>query len=201
MCPSDISTDVVYVFKAVNQEFQLAYCLKSTYTGLSRAFFSPDSKTLVLLPFEKRSHKGKWMQHQYNAETGTATSSEYVERVSSRVAHFNWMLSRAFDAAGLGVPFENPSDERDGPGPTIYQGQQTICRIPPYLEWLEQAQIGGTHLFLASPKHGMVVLKMPVVETVQAKDRVGIITHKSAPSIWGVMHSIYKLFAIVLRKK
>jgi len=196
-----MSTDVVYVFKAVNQEFQLAYRLKPTYTGLSSAFFSPDSMILVLLPFENRSHKGKWMQYHYNAETGTAMSSEYVERVSSRVAHFNWMLGRAFDAAGLGIPFENPSDERDGPGPTIYQGQETICRIPPYLEWLEQAQIGGTHLFLVSPKHGMVVLKMPGMETVQATDRVGIVTHKSAPSIWGVMRSIYKLFAIVLGKK
>jgi len=90
-------------------------------------------------------------QQQFSAETGKVLNKGPVENMSLLVVHFNW--NRSLGADEIGIPCNHSG--------MIYQGHESIGRIPCYLEWKEQAQIGGTHLFLMSTNHGVVIFRAP----------------------------------------
>jgi len=71
--------------------------------------------------------------------------------MSMTVVQFNW--NRRSGAVEIGIP-----SNHDG---LIYLGRKYVGKVPSFLEWREQAQIGGTHLFLMSDNHDMVVLRAP----------------------------------------
>lgn len=148
----------ICVFKTVNQTLQWkANIFQPKDVEHHYKFFSPDSQTLVfLIHGGGKSHE--WMQLQYNADTGTKIDEKFLSGVSPRVAHFNWMLENYSDGAGVGIPLERFYFEKSGEG--IRKGKEVICRTSANLEWREQAQIGGTHLFLATAKRGVVVLNL-----------------------------------------
>jgi len=90
--------------------------------------------------------------------SGTLSS----EPVSLRVAQFN--LNRIFHSDSnktyLGIQRDNlpGRNEIDRITP---RKCEPVCWIPDYLVWDQQAQVGGTHLFLASTDQEMIVIKVP----------------------------------------
>jgi len=98
------------------------------------------------------------MLSQYNAGTGEMVSNQPVEDISPRVPYFDLKQNNHF-AGGIGISVEE--DDEGQRHKVMFQGDEEICKIPANLTWEEQAQVGGTHLFLASAKHGMIILKAP----------------------------------------
>jgi len=93
---------------------------------------------------------------QYNAGTGEMVSDQPVKDMSPRVPHFDLEQNNHF-AGGIGAGVQrNYKIRRQS---VMYFGNEEICKIPRDLTWEEQAQVGGTHLFLASAKYGMIILK------------------------------------------
>jgi len=80
------------------------------------------------------------------------------------VAHFNWTYFGSGEPDGsVGIPFDqdNVASGSQNIFRTLPGGRHFLCRTPPYHKWDQQAQVGGTHLFLASSIHGMLVIKIP----------------------------------------
>jgi len=100
------------------------------------------------------------MQQQYNADSGAKIGEKPLSGVSSRVTHYNWMLENFPNDAGLGIPFDHFVHTKKTSGEGVFQGHAMICQVPAYLGWEEQAQVGGTHLLLATAEHGVVLLKV-----------------------------------------
>ena len=87
--------------------------------------------------------------YRYNAETG-----EMLDKGNDYdLPHFNPQIIHF--VAGIGIHGYQYDDT------VMFRGEEMLCQIPTSLTWEEQAQIGGSHMFLASAKHGLIVLKVP----------------------------------------
>jgi len=157
-CTFRVYIDEIRVFNTGDRTLQWkADILLPEHVQRRQIFFSPDSNTLVFLVHTFKMSRDL-IQLQYNAKTGKKIGETSLKSVPPRVVqcHGDWMLEDDSDGTGLRIHLNNKES-----GDEIHKGKEIICRVPSYLDWGEEAQIGGTHLFLVTANRGVVILKLP----------------------------------------
>jgi len=149
-------SSVIQVFETTNNKIRLCHhCSHLAFAG--PFYFSADSSLLSLLSKSYRPPEPSTLC-QYNAETGEMVNNQPIEDISTGVPYFNSKLNNRF-ADGVGICAISSHEGQYQR--VMYHGDEEICKIPVHLTWEKQAQVGGTHLFLASATYGMIILKAP----------------------------------------